>query len=369
MIFAAVLSAAAAFAHGDFAAAAQAYRTQVQTDRADPAALFALAQLALYDNRLDDAKHWLALARAAAPSDPRGAQLDNVLTMRGDPAVDRLAPHEGPATLPFLATEPLPVVRVTVDGRDATFLIDTGAPNIVLDDGFAAQLGLLVTGDEQGTFAGGRHAPVKQTMVASLGLGSWVLSHVPASVLPIGGILGKDRPVDGILGTGLFSRFIATIDYRNARLVLRDRTDSPAFEAHAVAQGATIVPMWLVGDHYVFVRAAAGNGPPGLFNVDTGGTFGVQLTKAALDAAGVTLDADHTSLGVGGGGATAFVPFTTSVTLGDDTQPNVPGVYMPQGDQYGIFPFEVAGTVSRDFFTNAALTFDFQAMRLVIERG
>ena len=42
------------------------------------------------------------------------------------------------------------------------------------------------------------------------------------------------------------------------------------------------------------------------------------------------------------------------------------GVYFPDHDQYGIFPFTVAGTVSHEFFRKTAVTFDFATMHLII---
>jgi hypothetical protein len=42
-----------------------------------------------------------------------------------------------------------------------------------------------------------------------------------------------------------------------------------------------------------------------------------------------------------------------------------PGTYFPDGDQYGIFPFAVAGTISHEFLKQGAVTFDFAAMKLI----
>lgn len=367
MILAAVLSAAALLQSGDFSAAAQAYQAQWQANHGDTEATFALAQLALYDNRIADAEHWLDLARAQAPADGRVARDENLLRMRSDPTIDRVTEGDGTAIVPFVQTDPLPLVQVRVDGHDANFLIDTGAPNIVVDSSLAKALGLSVGGSHQGTFAGGMHATVEQAMVPTLTLGSLSLENVPATVMPVGNMIGNHRPVGGILGAGLFTRFLTTLDYRTGRLVLRDPGQSSSFETQAQASGATIVPMWLVGDHFIFVRAHAANGPEGLFNVDTGGTFGVQLSKDAIDAAGIALNTDDARTGVGGGGAMSFVPFTASVTLGGLTRPDLEGVYTPQGSQYSIFPFTVTGTISHQFFHGLALTFDFRAMKLVVE--
>lgn len=368
MILAAVLSAAALLRGGDFFAAERAYTARWQANHADTAAIFALAELSLYDNRLDDAERWLSLARLRDPQDPRIAQDRQWIAMRRDPSIDRVAPHQGPAIVPFEQTDPLPMVRVEVDGRSADFLIDTGAPNLILDSAFARSLGLSAGGTAEGTFAGGRHATVAQAAVATLSLGSWTFHNLPASVLPIGNVMGNGRTAGGVLGTALLARVLATIDYRRGELILQDAGNSDAFEAQARAEGATIVPMWLAGDHFIFVRAQANDAPEGLFNVDTGATFGVQLTKPALDAAHVALDSENARAGMSGGGVTAFVPFSCSVTLGNFTKSDVHGVYAPQGDQFAGFPFEVAGAISHQFFLGSALTFDFRAMKLIVER-
>ena len=79
------------------------------------------------------------------------------------------------------------------------------------------------------------------------------------------------------------------------------------------------------------------------------------------------VDATHPQTGVGGGGTVTSLPFTTELTIGTCTVDNLNGVYFPSGDQYGIFPFTVTGTVSHQFFRKTTVTFDFVAMRLVID--
>ncbi|MGB8520109.1 MAG: hypothetical protein WCD38_08080 [Candidatus Tumulicola sp.] len=64
------------------------------------------------------------------------------------------------------------------------------------------------------------------------------------------------HPFDGIIGAALLRQFLSTLDYRNGRLILRPRSASNEFEAASRAANATIVPMWLVPDHFIFARAA-----------------------------------------------------------------------------------------------------------------
>ena len=149
--------------------------------------------------------------------------------------------------------------------------------------------------------------------------------------------------------------------------MLAPRSSSPDFERRAAAADANIVPMWLVGDHFIFARAKI-NQVEGLFSIDTGlAGGGLVATKATVDAAGLMLDQSNTGTGQGGGGAVQFVPFHASATLGTLTGADVPGVFMPDGDPYGLFRFKVASALSHEFFRHSRVTFDFDAMKLVTE--
>jgi len=367
LILGATIDGDVAFKAGNFAAAQSAYAAAVQANPRDLDAALGLTRLAIYANDINDAEAWLTVAQGIAPNDPRVTADQRTIDARTNGSIDIVAPHRGPAVVPFLQTDPLPMVAVRVNGHDAHFLIDTGSPSITLDAGYAQSLGIASSDATQGTFAGGKHAAIEQATVDRLELGNWSIAKVPATVVSLGGATMGALRVDGVLGTGLFAHFLTTLDYPGGRLILQDRGASAAFEQQALAHGATIVPMWLVGDHFVFVQGHAGGGPIGLFNVDTGGTFGVQLTKAALDAAHITPNASRPHGGMGPGGPVTVLPFTASATVGGYTAQDLSGVYFEQGDQYGIFPFTVTGTVSHEFFRKTAVTFDFLAMRLIID--
>jgi hypothetical protein len=166
--------------------------------------------------------------------------------------------------------------------------------------------------------------------------------------------------------------FLASIDYVHERLILRARSDSGEFEKRAAARGASVVPMWLVGDHCIFAIARADSAPAGLFNIDTGeGAFGVQLTQPTLDQAGIVLDqTNNAGTFSGGGGIARTVSFdAAAVELGSYTAQNLPGAYFPNGDQYDNFPFSVVGTLAQPFFRDRVVTFDFDTMQLTIAKG
>ena len=270
-----------------------------------------------------------------------------------------------PVVVPFVVAEPLPVVQVTIAGKRANFAIDTGAPDIVVDQDLARQLRLHVRSAGMGIFAGGMHAPVRRTIVPSFAIGSASVSNFSAAVMP--GLAFPGIRVQGIVGTGFFSHFITTIDYAHHVLRLYPKSDSVAFERQAQARHLDSEPMRVVANHYIFASGHVNDGPAGQYNIDTGGAgFGVQLTKASVDAAHVRLDTNRIQRGMGGGGPVSATPFTADVTLAHTTVRNVPGIYFAHGDQYKIFHFTVAGTITDAYFRHSSVTFDFAAMRIVL---
>jgi hypothetical protein len=352
------------FAAGDFDAAQQSYTGTLQNDPHNAPAELGLARIALYRNDLAALEtHARALA-ADDPSDPRAQRyLALIQSRRGDGPDLRADPLAGEVDVPLARIDPLPVLDVRVDGKPARLLLDTGGTGLDLATAFARKIGLATQSAGQGTFAGGLHADVRRGHVDRLDLGAATVRSLPVSVLD-----QIPPDVDGVLGTSVLYDFLSTIDYPNRRLILRPKSASDAFERAAATRGATIVPMLLVPDHFIFVRARAGSGPEALYNVDTGGGgIGVQLTKASLAAAGIVPDTTHPGDFHGGGGDAHAIPFVADVTLGARTFRALPGLYFDNGDQYGIFPFAVAGTLSHELFKRGALTFDFTAMRLVFE--
>ena len=365
----AVIRGDALFAQGRFAEATEAYEEAVANRPQTAEALADLARMRLYQHREDDASALAQRAIALAPGNSLASQVLHSVELRRQAFAAGIfqMDHSGPGSADFVVTEPLPVVRVRVAGHDAKFFIDTGAPNIAVNRSLATSLALTLETSGVGVFAGGKQASVEKTMVPALELGGLHIANVPAAVNPVELQLPGLR-TEGAIGTGLLMHFLATMDYCRGRLILAPRSSSSVFERRAARSGANVVPMWLVGDHFIFARGKL-NAVEGLFSIDTGlAGAGLMATKATIMAAGVKLDESHAQLGQGGGGAVRGIPFQATATLGASTLNQVPGVFMPAGDPYRIFPFKVAGALSHGFFRHSRLTFDFDAMKLITEK-
>ena len=361
-----------AFRAGNFTAAATAYGIEHTKNPKDVQLLLRMGDLALYADKLTEAERDYRDALAIDPTNKWAARsLTDIQRRRGSGDEFTVKDAGASAIVPFIATDPLPVIRVKLDGRrDANFLIDTGAPAVVLDPSVAKELGLKIEDAGMGVFAGGLRAPIRVATLGAISCGQVSVDHVPVSVMPLEGAPApKGVHVDGILGTSFFYHFLATLDYRHGQLILAPRTASSAFELSAQQRGDSSVPLWYVPDHFLFAQARVNDGTIRLFNIDTGGEgIGLQATLDTVKDARIALDEAHKTRFLGGGGDVTTIPFHATVTVGTTTVSDLPGLYFPDGDQYGVFPFEVGGTISHEFFRHLAVTFDFTAMRMVLTR-
>lgn len=357
----------ALFAEGRFTEAGEAYAQALARDPESAPALAGLARVRLYEGHEEEAVDLARKALAIAPNLPVATGVLAIADMRAKlfgPDLYRIDAPKGVSAIDFVATDPLPVVRVRIGGREAQFLLDTGAPNIMMKRELAEALGLPISEGGEGVFAGGQRARVERTTVPELEIGGIRIRNVPAGIMPG----GRAIRLDGIMGTGVLMHFLSTIDYCSGKLILAPRSDSASFQARAAAAGANVLPMWLVGDHFIFARARMNQAPEAQFLIDTGlAGGGLMANRASLDAAGITLDEANARTGIGGGGPVRVIPFRADATLGTLTRRDVPGSHSPGGDPTAIFPFRTGGLLSHAFFRQSRLTFDFESMRLVTE--
>src|SRR5262249_59160921 len=126
------------------------------------------------------------------------------------------------------------------------------------------------------------------------------------------------------------------------------------------------------GDHYVLARGRLAAGPDALWFVDSG-LAGAALTAPAstLAAAGIAVpDTSSGHSGVGGGGSAKFQFFPVErFALGDVGATGLMGMFGPfpgsLGDAFGP---RVAGIISHGFLRSWRVTFDFDAMQLILEK-
>ncbi|MDH5180135.1 MAG: aspartyl protease family protein [Gammaproteobacteria bacterium] len=284
--------------------------------------------------------------------------------------------------LPFVVSEPLPVVEISVNGSEpAKFFLDTGAEELILDHAFARQITANIVDSAWEEYAGGKKGKTGYGKVDQVSLGAMLVQHVPVTTLDLQHI---SRPVfgevdiKGVIGTRFLMHFMATINYPARQLTLRksEKVIMDDFYRHAEQNSCHVIPFWLVETHLIFARGAFNERPAGMMFIDTGLAGGGFMTsRHKLEQDGVKLDWRAAKSGYGGGGKiNALELVVDRVVLGEYAQ----RVIQEKVDcivtekELSIFKgslgFAVEGLISHRFLRDFSLTFDFMRMQMVLQR-
>jgi len=382
------------FASGFFPEAEGAYTAALQKNPRDLKVSALLGMTALFSNHLDDAEKYL---RKAAQTGPFQNVAQNLLGevfyrrdqfpeaarwLRAAGSAERAGPLEsfgeaapyaleGPhdeTRLPFVATDPLPIVQVRVNGSDAAaFLIDTGGAEVQLDSEFAQRLKLASAGGDSAALLDGSQTEMRHGRVAELQLGVFEVRDVPVAIRPLPVFAG--RKLDGVLGTVLLYHFLATIDYPHGELVLRRRSAEAlhAFETRAQLEKQIVMPFWLASDHMIVTRGRVNHAPPALLLVATGFTLGFTCPESMIEQAALTFNRNGSVVPATGRKANVAAFVVNDLYLGEARQQNAAGLAGAfPADLEHAYGFRIAGLVGHPFFRPYAVTFDFSGMRLFL---
>ncbi len=277
--------------------------------------------------------------------------------------------------LPFVVTDPLPVVQVRINGSTkVNLLIDTGGSELVIDTELAKKVGATLFGDEMGTFAGGKKALYQHGKVDSVGLGEITVRNVPIhiqNVREFSAPIFGDTPIDGIMGTVFLYHFLATLDYPGAQLILQQNSDAHMNALASEETESIAIPFWMAGDHYMVAWGTVNGSKPLLFFVDTGmAGGGFTCPPSTIEEAGITLQKDQADTGMGAGGTVRIIPFVVDeLTFGAAREKQIRGLYVENFVLEDAFGFAIGGLISHGFFKHYSLTMDFEHMKYYLIRG
>lgn len=333
-------------------------------------------ELALLGNRLDQAEAALRIALEELAGHPRLTGLLAETLRRagrlGEAAglyrrLGRLGPAEklallaplgwyrlsgAGAEIPWLPDSDLPAVEVLVNGSPARFILDTGVGETLLDRGIAERLGLESLGVEPIHFPAGPAGEVDHGILSELQLDALLVRGVPVQIHPVresfAGLL--PFPVDGVLGTGLFSQVQTSLDYPRRRLRL-----SPG---RRLAAGE---PLYLAGEQYPLVEARLNDRLDTLLFLDTGmsgAALALPLSTARL--ANVDLALDQEGEGYGVGQALQAQPIRCrSLSAAGRTRRDLAGMLIRGFKLERRFGFRIGGLLGDGFVRGGLLELDF----------
>ena len=159
------------------------------------------------------------------------------------------APSRAVAQIPFELNGHVIFLPVSVNGSPGSFVLDTGAQGSSLNTRMARELRLPLGRGGTAHGAGGNVASHRLTAV-TLGIGEARLEKLDLSAMELAPLENNTgRPIDGILGSDLFRRYVVEIDYETKRISLYEPS---GFEPEGRGQSLPL----RFEDQHPYVRAA-----------------------------------------------------------------------------------------------------------------
>src|SRR5580704_4683878 len=128
-------------------------------------------------------------------------------------------------SVPFVYEDARVFVPVQVDsGQPRWFILDTGAPGVTLDRGFARELRLPVTDAGRTSGVGTGSLGLGRASGVFLRVGTVSLGPTEAGVMAIDSVLAPygGRAAPGVIGSTLFNEYVVELDFDRSVMILRD---------------------------------------------------------------------------------------------------------------------------------------------------
>jgi hypothetical protein len=123
--------------------------------------------------------------------------------------------------IPFTRVGNLILVKARIDSIVGNFILDTGAPHLILNITYFRDYPLTQHQDEWQTGSTGTGAPINRTMIDKFTLGTIHYSRAEADVINLGHLENsKGVKILGLLGVNLFKQCEIIIDYEKSLIYL-----------------------------------------------------------------------------------------------------------------------------------------------------
>ena len=155
------------------------------------------------------------------------------------------------------------MIKARVDSIEGNFILDTGAPGLVLNITYFRNYPQTVHDAEQTSITGTSSSTVAKTTVSELNFGTYHYYKAEADLLNLGHIENtKNIKILGLLGMGLFKQFEMIIDYEQGLIYLHHISKKEASDyKHVMLQETdaySTLPIEIIHDRIVVQSEMAG---------------------------------------------------------------------------------------------------------------
>lgn len=259
-------------------------------------------------------------------------------------------------TIPITLGENHVYLDVMLDGKGPYhFIFDSGGSNVV-DPEVAKEIGAFGSGSANGSGVGSQTESLSFAHVATLQVGDAVLKDQIFAVAPTrtGFGVSAGRPVDGLIGWEVLSRYITTFDYANRQVVLsmRGAATPPA--------GGHVVPFVFYGTQPQI--ACTIDAIPAECTIDTGARDTISFMTPFLAEHPQIVPATTTAPGVTGfgfgGPSVGKLGRVQTIGIGDLTLTDLVADYSVQKAGALAAPF-VGANIGGNLLRRFTVTFDY----------
>ncbi len=179
--------------------------------------------------------------------------------------------------VPFVKIGNLIVLQGTVDGVSGNFILDTGAPHLVLNQVYFRNYPVNVVSNEEHTSVSGTSAMIQKTTVKNFGIGEMAYHHLEADLVDLGQIENsKGIKVLGLIGYDLLRNCEIVIDYEAGILYFHriGRREGARYNSPHLQQGGFLTEEIAVQNNQVMLHMQM-RGKKMKFVLDSGAETGI----------------------------------------------------------------------------------------------
>ncbi len=276
------------------------------------------------------------------------------------------------AEVPFqLGNDRRPYIQIKVNGKPATFVIDTGSGFTVISKEAAKKFGVSEIargGTSQGVGGTGKFEIV-YGLVKNIQLGAVKVKSIPCFIRSIHGM--SERPVqeqaDGFIGLSVLAHFITELDYKDRVMRLDRSHEIPVAEGAAPAPvedttGVTIIPFRTTQNGLISIETEL-DGNHRINAILDSGASSTVVSAAAVERLNLhnSIIKGQTVRVTGAAGVTDNVEllFLRNCRVADLQQNNMRALVLDFDAINETSGFEQSGILGGDFLRNFRVTIDF----------
>lgn len=264
----------------------------------------------------------------------------------------------------YLGSDRRPYLRVSINGREATFVVDTGSGFTVISKDAAKRFGVseIARGGKSQGVGGTGKFDIVYGLIKTLQIGDVRVRSVPCFVRPFFGT--KERPAeeraDGFIGLSILAHFVTELDYKDAVMRLDRSEEQP--QTAPVEPDVTVVPFRTTQNGLISIETEIDETHRINAILDSGASSTV-ISQAAVERLNMRdkIIKGQTVRVIGAAGISDNVEllFIKNCRVADLQHKNMRALVLDFAAINETSGFEQSGILGGDFLRNFRVTIDF----------